>query len=334
MNGRDTSIDSIKGLAIIAVVTIHSTFGENEFFVNHFLDVFSKFGVPMFIFISGYLMYRQKEIVKNQYYIYMRKRYYYIGIPYFLMTLIIAIFTHREGIIFLKQLLTGSASVPYFFIAVIFQLYLMSKLVVELYEKNSQKLYIISMILILIYSGLFYLQLFFYKTIIIKSFQLHFPNYLVWFVLGIDFASEGRIANWLKNISNKKYIIAVVFSLACCLIEIKILHNKNLDDGSYIALSSIIWEFISVSFIFKNKQFLNNKLIARLGRNSFGIFLIHKPLLDLYFGYFGFEKIPQLSIIYMIITLAVSIITLKTLGLSIRRLLGDQNPILPGRLGK
>ena len=49
------------------MVLIHSTTNEKVNYINYFIDVFSKFAVPMFIFISGYFVYMQKEFIKENF---------------------------------------------------------------------------------------------------------------------------------------------------------------------------------------------------------------------------------------------------------------------------
>jgi len=152
LNKRDLTIESLKGFAIICVVFIHSTFNENDNFLNLMIDVFSKFAVPLFIFISGYFVYKQKDLILNNYKAYILKTFKKVAIPYIIISLLITFFTFHSYFDFIKNLIFGTASVPYYFIVVIFQLYIMSFFILKLYEKNSRVLYKIGFYSILFYS--------------------------------------------------------------------------------------------------------------------------------------------------------------------------------------
>lgn len=310
---RDQTIDALKGIAIIGVVTIHSTVGESYFFINSFLDVISKFCVPLFIFISGYFAFKKRGTIQAQFTQYIAGRFLTVGMPYLYMTTLIAICTGQPFSNFAKWLLTGTASVPYYFIIVIFQMYLLSKFILTIYEKYASWLLLTSAILMVMYSGLFYYQLHLSGKIVYPYFMWQFPNYLFWFTLGIEFAARGDFYYMLDKYS-KNCLYIMIFALICCLIEIHYLISHHFDDGNYIAFTAIVWEFTAVISLWQYRGYFSKALFVSLGKYSFGIFLIHLPIQDIYFKYFNHVKAPDNAILYIAGTLFISVTILQILS--------------------
>lgn len=265
MKARDISIDCLRGLAVLGVVIIHSAFDGREFYFNQFLGVFFKFCVPLFIFISGYFVYQEREKINNGFGKYLKKRIVKIGLPYFLMTLLITIVARRGIKTFILELLTGTASVPYYFIIVIFQMYFLSKSILCLYEKHRNALFLFAVTCALFYSLLFYLQLYIAGKTFIPYFMWQAPNYFIWFVLGVEFSAKGRLFRQIDAIKKGNYLLIFLISLSLCLFEINFYIKNNLQEGNYIALTSMIWEFASIIFLWKFKDYFNNKLFYILG---------------------------------------------------------------------
>lgn len=317
---KDLNIEALRGLAILGVVLIHSTSYSNLFFPVQFLDIFSKFGVPLFIFISGYFVYKQKDKIENNFGDYLKKRFIKIGPPYLFMTVLLTLISfcnHFNILRFIKSLFfnffLGTACVPYYFIIVIFQMYLLSKLVLWLYKKSPEVTLILAAALTLLYSGLFYWQVFFTqaRATIIPYYMWQFPNYILWFVLGIEFAAQNKAFGFLNAIKNKYYYILFIVSLLVCCLETHYLLKIRHDDGAYIALSSILWEFVAIIFFWKFKDKFNNKLFVTFGIYSFGIFLIHKPIFDLLFKILGSYRHNVFGVFYAVIVIVLSILVIN-----------------------
>ena len=300
----DFSIESLRGIAILCVVFIHSTTNEKFSNINLFIDIFSKFAVPLFIFISGYFVYRQRELIIKNFDLYILKSLKKIGIPYIVLSIIITLFTYNSYYDFLINIFFGTASVPYYFIIVIAQLYLLSKLILLFYEKRKKLLVKIAIGSTFFYSTLFYLQLFLKGSIFIPYFMWQFPNYLLYFVFGIDMAAKGYIYHLIYDLNNRRAFIYFLFGLLIALIEVKIHYIRNEQEGDYIALASIVYQSIAVLYFWKLRGFLKNKLFIHLGYFSFGIFLLHKPILDIFKKVFNLE----INILYGILSIILSVI--------------------------
>jgi len=311
VNKKDLSIESLRGLAILCVVLIHSTTNEKTNAINYFIDVFSKFAVPMFIFISGYFVYKQRELIINNFHQYIFKSFKKIGLPYIAISILVTIFTFNNYFDFIKNILFGTASVPYYFIIVIAQFYILSKLILILYNKNKNLLFKIATYSILFYSILFYLQLYIKGHIFIPYFMWQFPNYLLYFVLGIDMAAKGYSYQVVNNLSSTKALMIFLLTLVIALIEVKIHFTRNEQEGDYIAFASIVYQTIAILFFWKIKEQLENKLFIYLGVFSFSIFLLHKPILDIFKKVFYLDT----NILYGLLSIIISILVVKLINL-------------------
>jgi probable poly-beta-1,6-N-acetyl-D-glucosamine export protein len=312
--GRDMSIDCLKGLAILGVVIIHSTFAEKHLLLNQLLDVFFKFGVPLFIFISGFFVFKKKKDIEQNFLKYLVRRFEIVGIPYLLMTILISLATGSGLKALIRMLVTGTASVPFYYIIVIFQFYLLSKLILHLYERHYKFLIAISVLAVMLYSALFYLQLYKFGEIVLPYFMWQFPNYLLWFVLGIEFAARGPVYARIANMKSMYYLLLLMIGFLACSSEIYSLVLNNYQDGDYIAATTILWSAVAIISFWRFKDKLVHPVLYYLGMYSFGIFLIHKPLQDLYFNYFQYPRIPELALVYTAVTLAICVPILLVLN--------------------
>ena len=148
---------------------------------------------------------------------------------------------------------------------------------------------------ILFYSILFYVQLYIKSHIVIPYFMWQFLNYLIYFVLGIDMAAKGYSYQLINNISTYKAFIFFLLALFIALLEVKIHFIRNEQEGDYIALASIIYQTVAILFFWKLKEKIENRMFIYLGIFSFGIFLLHKPILDVLIKIFCLNTNPLYS---------------------------------------
>lgn len=137
---EDTHINFLKGVCILGVVSIH--FGgsfvrpdiiwSDTFYLGLALNQFFSFAVPVFIFLSGWLLqmaYGTRAIDLKTFY---RRRLVKLGIPYLLVTANYFIFFRKTWIIqqltpenFLPRFLYYGIEPTLYFVPLIFQLYLL-----------------------------------------------------------------------------------------------------------------------------------------------------------------------------------------------------------------
>jgi probable poly-beta-1,6-N-acetyl-D-glucosamine export protein len=333
---RDTSFDAFKGVAIIAVVAIHSI-GYSLMNPKFEPDLWSyylviacrqllNFAVPVFIFISGYWTPTNISSGK-EYGAFLKKRIPRVLIPYMFWSLIIlTIFSlsgqdlHFREI--LTKLITGGAIGPYYFVILIIQLYLLTPLIQITDSKISG---IISICLINLFSllSLYVLRLHQHTDIPLQNYALPFYSWIIFYELGrLMHRTGGKIFD-----KKDSYIImsGVIAGIIFSIFEAKILLLKydNLEFAvSALKFSSFIYS-ISIIFAFMYlREFIKEwpQFLVRIGDRSFGIYLIHAPLIyiaagiirNIYFlnllhpfqlTYSFFIAIISLSISYMSITI-------------------------------
>ncbi len=89
-NKRYFEIDALRGLAILAMILIHT----NAYFLNNnvasWLWNFNEWAVPVFIFCSAYVYFKRSSSIKNlgDFFAYVRKRFIRLLRPYYLFAAI------------------------------------------------------------------------------------------------------------------------------------------------------------------------------------------------------------------------------------------------------
>ncbi len=292
---RDLSFDAFRGVAIIAVVAIHAidvvswkrysqTGGWNGFFLVTYRQLLN-FAVPAFIFISGYWL--SKKPIKSlaDYKAFLIRRLSRVLIPYLFWSFVLlgygVIKTHDinvRQIIF--KLLTGRATAVYFFIMVITQLYIITPLL----QYINRKRYGLILVLILNVIGLLsaYLsRLYFNYWIPVSS---AFYSWIIFYEVGLLI---GKSDNKVFTQKNVRFFIlpAILVTLLISGLETRILLSKY--GYMYFAISptkysSFLYSAcIILGFLFVRERFHHwPKLLVTFGNYSFGIYLMHIPILN------------------------------------------------------
>lgn len=291
---RDPSFDAFRGLAIIAVVAIHtfatcfsrrySIAGEWNFFFLVACRQLLNFAVPAFIFISGYWMAKKPIRSLQDYRAFLIRRLTRVLIPYLFWSSILlgyeAIKTHDidvQQIIF--KLLTGTAISPYFFIILIAQLYVITPLL----HYVNRKPY--GLILVLIVNVISLLLRYLSKL----HFNYWFPSispfysWIIFYEIGL---LVGRSDNKIFAAKKVRFFIlpALLVSLLASELEGMILLLKyNILDFAVSAVkySSFLYSIcIIIAFLHLRKHLSQRpEFLVTIGNYSFGIYLIHIPVL-------------------------------------------------------
>lgn len=96
---RITEIDFVRAFAIIGVLAVHATSfatiemlpHQNSYPIYNFINIFMKFGTPIFIFLSSFVLflsYFHKPINKSTLISFYRRRLVYIIIPFLVFSTI------------------------------------------------------------------------------------------------------------------------------------------------------------------------------------------------------------------------------------------------------
>lgn len=316
-------INIMRAIAMIAVVLIHSTSSAslqlapalslNGFYM--FLNKFSIFAVPLFIFISGFVLvytYKDQPLNKRTILTYYRKRMTNIVVPYFLFSLFYFMLHYKSGAysaftslkMFTFQLLTGSAHSHLYFMVVIIQFYLLFPFLLLLLRNKRLNWHMLWIGAALQWSY-YYLN----REIIVHMKWLpdafhrtgsFFLSYLAFFMLGAVIASRFdtfRIWFSANPESGKRsaalWILPSSLWAALGFYYVHINYNgivyKKWADSVVFQATWFCFTLLSALIIFRLSKWIYNVfpsrvlyLFTQLGASSFGVYFIHPAILMFY----------------------------------------------------
>lgn len=336
-NNHIIEVDYLRGFAIIAVLLIHTVRYIREIqninvlvIINLIIDTLAHFAVPLFVFISGFVL-SQKYYGQFSYFNFYNKRikriiptYIIISLFYIILNDFYSIFVYPLGKynigmsnsmslkVILTKLLTGEACFHLWFFALIIQLYLIYPLIIKLYENCSTKNHEIILLLFSILCQIMWKTFSVFININIPSVSffidnIHFFSYIYYFVLGIYVCKNSqKMINQVKSTKISRIlfliIILTIFNAYFNLYgpEIYGLTYKALyQTYPYFAVLPTVTKPIYYSSIFVvlfivsrkliQKESFLSKILVKLGKYSFGIYLIH--VFYVYIGYLILTKI-------------------------------------------
>lgn len=287
---RNKEIDFLKGLAILAVLLVHTSWNfikadelNGVIISNAFVNTFSRFAVPLFIFVSGLVLSHKYFHSLN------RKSFYSKRIKSILPAYIIfSLFYMLCEIVYLSKIPNAKEVIInwiiggygyLWFLVLIMQLYILFPFVIDIYKKYSDK----SGYLLL---AAFAIELLWSIIDLGMPKEFLFPSGIFYFLLGI-YAYSNTISFNLK--SKKSY--AIIFSII--FITIFVSYRQISDMISYggfenipikhpmiSIISSIILYALIIILLYNiaislNKTYLITIIVCSFGVYSFGIFLVH-----------------------------------------------------------
>ncbi|MUT67748.1 acyltransferase [Paenibacillus sp. NEAU-GSW1] len=313
----------VRAMAIIGVLSVHSTsyatldmVNSNYFFLYNFFNIFMKFGTTTFIFLSSFVLFYNyysrpltKELVGGFY----KKRLLYIIVPYVVFSIFyfaILHVTHYQGrslpdtlASFWDKLLHGKAYTHLYFVYISIQFYLMFPLFLALLKKFPSLVkwtipagIAIQWAFILINKyglaepvqnrGSWSLSYFSYY-LLGAALGIYYPKIKEWVIIAKENITKGRAASW---------IILWACWLAAGLAHVNLYYMQR--QKIYVANSTmfdLIWNVHALltalvllqlaHLLYRKLPSLPNKLLARIGALSFGIYLIHPFFLLFYREY-------------------------------------------------
>jgi surface polysaccharide O-acyltransferase-like enzyme len=150
---RVESIDTLRVVAILAVVMIHTTtrvleatqYNLSQYPWTLFLNQMSRFAVPLFFLISGFVL----EISSKHemsYFSFLKKRFAKIFVPYLFWSLIYYyfVFTNNHDSL-VRLILTGSGSYQLYFIPTLCIFYIAFPLLHKLYKYISMPVTLVTL---------------------------------------------------------------------------------------------------------------------------------------------------------------------------------------------
>ena len=242
---RIEEIDYLRGFAILAVVAIHSSghFTETSnvnllLTINVIIDIFLYFAVPLFIFISGFVLYiKYKGLFSKKLFLQKRAKsilppYIIFSILYTLYDITIAINGNSSFPSIMKitfNFLIASSYYHLWYFALIIQFYIFYPYIIKTYDKFTsnhrtfyfmfsaliiQELWLIVKEIILNYfnSNTYFNSITYFNTILDLLLKRVFFSHIFYFVLGI-YVCQNYEYIVDKIFNAKKLIISIIVIL-------------------------------------------------------------------------------------------------------------------------
>jgi len=320
-------INYLRAIAIIAVLIIH-TVDDTAYlhilnkmtFTLTYIEELVRFAVPMFVFISGFVLYNKykTDLPIKEFYL---KRFSAIVLPYIFFSVIYnVIFSYHNLSLHtvIQSIFNGNASGQFWYIKLIIKFYIFYPVIVAYYNlikqyaKENTHIALFSSILIM------YLFSWFVYSLDIVAITSDNPlRLLVFFLFGIYVNDNyGRISIFLQEASPKRAILICIpviilpFFLMFYWIDFRFSTYFLSYVPHYSELALIVEAVLYISsFIMFLYLMLHYKpkgnILKEVGGYSYGIFLIHAIFHNILITYI----LPLLSIhnsdlIYYVILLS------------------------------
>ncbi|HIJ71375.1 MAG TPA: acyltransferase [Planctomycetes bacterium] len=321
LKDREPSFDALRGIAIIAVVAIHTIPWRyyQDYAVLSYRQLLN-FAVPAFLFISGYWLSKKPVQSFNDYKYFLKKRLLRIFIPYLFWSLIFltneAVKLHN--IDFLQsifKLLTGGVSDHFYFVIVIAQLYILTPFLSCISRRAGG----IILVAILNIMGLFVMYLLnSHKFHLVGETHLltHAPFYswILFYAIGLWMGNREEeiiVRPVMRSAVLPVILIPLVISMLEAMFMVARYDNWKLaicalKYSSFLYSGGVIIGF----WIIRNHVESWPGWLLALGECSFGIYLMHKIPLRMIA-----RIIPETGVIYHHQFLYQLIVVVTTLGI-------------------
>lgn len=305
-------IDTIKGFSILAVVIIHACYllltlynQLNSSIILSLINNLLRFAIPVFLFSSGLLLkpfvWNGKAIVE-----FYKSKFIRIGIPYIIICTILWQLGYNKSSSLLQLIITGDMSVPFYFVPVLFQLYLIYPILDYLRRVKPSLLLTITFIISTI--SFFTPSTWEWRGVTILW------QFLIFFTYGMlrqDILYKKPSPIWRELI----WIYIILQLLSVLLVqfvygELAIILPINLYNFQIIFGFGFIFTSLNTLHSHNKLTLISQKLLVPLGRISLWIFLLHFPIQETIFRLYSSNS--SLAIELLKSTLLTLIITIPT----------------------
>ncbi len=302
------AIDILRFISILAVVLIHTTTRTleiNKLSVTDvpwtlFLNQVSRFAVPLFFMISGFVLELSNSANIN-YFQYLKKRLSRIFIPYVFWSAIYYYFVYtHHNISFVHALAIGSSSYQLYFIPTILIFYLIFPLISRLYNIlcNKWSMLALGVIQVIILAQDYYIHPLTFQYPV----NIALLNFYV-FLLGIVASKhQESLVNFIKK-WKLLLIPATIVSAFFVFFQGDTLylgtHNYYVFYSQWRPSVLIYTVLLGSTFYYLfSKNFFHLRIIQAISKLSFFVFFIHVIVLELLWykaGIFLFQANPQIT---------------------------------------
>jgi surface polysaccharide O-acyltransferase-like enzyme len=262
-------IQALRGIAIISVVLIHTVSAFvfmpaiNAVSASALvIDVFSHFAVPLFIFISGFVLALKSYSLETFY----LRRFKSVVPAYLIFSVLYAVYYQKDII---NSILMANAETHLPFLKIIMTLYLLYPFIIKLYDFKEGKLNPLMLILtslVLVISP-------------IPTFSTHlsFLNVLPYFLVGIYVSRNYDTIHTRIELLNPMIVLILILPLWA--IEAQCWFSRYY--SSYRILPIINTNLLPIIlyiliFIFIYKAAIKLPIMSLVGNYAFGIYLVHQ----------------------------------------------------------
>lgn len=299
-------VNLLRGIAILAVISIHvsSVFTEltikNSTYKTYvFLDIISSFAVPLFLFVSGYVLtikYFNKSggIKKSLFY---AQRFKKILPSYFVFSLLYIVIIPNFGALGLtglaKALVSGTSYYHLWFFIILFQFYLIFPALLYLFKIFSKRKTILFIFITLALQILWISFVSNELGLSSKATRNIFLSEIFYYSLGMVFASHYDLLNkYLDKLHLKRFLVISFFVFAYLSYSLY-LYPTSFPGWVYLPLfmTELVYCFASLflnttiivllfgllPFFYKNK--CTKTILVPLSNHSYYIYLIHAMVL-------------------------------------------------------
>lgn len=316
---RIGEVDLLRGIAILAVIGIHASMNFSPLLPADIptlaliaLNTALQFAVPLFIFISGFVLSLRHHGQFSKAAFYSRRAYAILP-QYALFSIIYlvgkAAFYGPVGLFQAAyDLLTAGSSYHLWFIAVIAELYLLYPAIIRVYGRmersgKEKQLLLLCLIVQIVWSSAWFVLASFETSDLTDLMHRFFPISIFYFVAGIYAARHYgtlRTSPFLKL----RYFLPVVVALTALIASTVVVNMWMAGQYPLLSLPTLALLvvpralapvldlaafgvcFIASTYLMGSKSFARPAL-RTLGKYAFGIYLIHAGFLALAYPALG-----------------------------------------------
>lgn len=286
-------IDALRGFTILLVVLVHiETFSFSEQ-VFLYTSIFRFFRMPLFFFISGYIVFKSKKVWDTHTFLKESSKKIRIQlIPTLFFGLIFTYLVAKENF---STFITDISKQGYWFTLVLLEMFLVyyscNHLLYKIKKNNNDKTFIIAMLFSIILLYILKIISFFSPTInqIMNITSLHkLPFYYPYFVFGV-LATKYK-SSFEKMIDNPYFMSGILILFSLVLSIQHIMEENILSERISAYLLSLTGIIIVFNFFRKYQDSFSQttqigKTLQYIGKRTLDIYLLH---------YFFLPYIPKI----------------------------------------
>lgn len=314
---KNPKIQILRAIAIICVVIIHTTPGG---IYQVLTRPFTNIAVATFIFIFGFLTPLEISDICNFY----NKRIIRVLIPYFIWIFIYTL-VKKDLSSFFVYLLTSKVSGHLYYILVYIELVLITPFIKYLAYSNFKFLgFLISPLSIIIFNYIPWISGMNYPSVINSLWDISFLGWFTYFYIGILLSNECMKSPFKKKIIYLVILLFFQFLEGYILLKIGI-SNCGTQLKCSTLLTCVLFLFFEYDFIKDPKELKEtflSKLMIDIGDCSFGIYLSHMLIRNLFYHFVPTVFFPINSIVVFVLSYLFVLICRKILGHKVARILG------------